>query len=356
MRCLCRTRRLKRCNNTSRFGVCHVHRFQPYIAFFALSSVIAVYAGLYEDLIRPMMSRDTEMAESTSDQPRDSSTAAEWPDDPPRISGEPREVVIGGNGLLSVLIEKGRWSSPRWSMRERFALSDLVSILNGNSVRRIYEFYSEGVSAGLQEYPFTNNIVGTPIATIVDALVTDLDADNVDEIVLFVIHEIHGLHEDGLISFLVLNGEGEILQTAPLPTRVSELPISHVGNYSAYRHLGMLFDNISTSRIPVAFVNRVAVDTSTTHLIAFAWTIDSACYVCPHVSQIERYRFTESELQPVGDPEWWIYHAGDPFGDDATMVSDFLEIEEFFAEWNLPPFQEMVDSAPMDTIATSRRD
>ena len=88
-------------------------------------------------------------------------------------------------------------------MRRRFALSDLVSILNGNSVRRIYEFYSEGVSAELQEYPFTD-IVGAPIATVVDALVTDLDADNVDEIVLFLTHQIHGLHEDGLISFLVL--------------------------------------------------------------------------------------------------------------------------------------------------------
>lgn len=55
MRCLGRTKnRFAQCKNHTRFLFCKHHWFQPVTAIFAVFSVIAVFAGLFQDLYRPI--------------------------------------------------------------------------------------------------------------------------------------------------------------------------------------------------------------------------------------------------------------------------------------------------------------
>lgn len=56
MRCLGRTKNARRCKNEalSRYAFCRQHRFQPWLAFFAVVSVLGVFFGLYRDAIEPL--------------------------------------------------------------------------------------------------------------------------------------------------------------------------------------------------------------------------------------------------------------------------------------------------------------
>jgi len=55
MKCLGRKKGFKRCQNQGRM-FCRHHRFQPWIAIFTVCTVAACFAGLYQDLIRPVFS------------------------------------------------------------------------------------------------------------------------------------------------------------------------------------------------------------------------------------------------------------------------------------------------------------
>jgi len=54
MRCIGITKAIKRCKNNCRFFYCRVHRWQLFTGFFTLCVIIAVYAGLYQDLWKPL--------------------------------------------------------------------------------------------------------------------------------------------------------------------------------------------------------------------------------------------------------------------------------------------------------------
>lgn len=54
MNCLGLKKNLRRCRNKTNFGFCRHHRFQPFVFIFTISSIIGVYAGLFQDLIRPV--------------------------------------------------------------------------------------------------------------------------------------------------------------------------------------------------------------------------------------------------------------------------------------------------------------
>lgn len=54
MQCLGRKKDFKRCGNNASFLFCRHHKFQPYVLVFTISSVIGVYAGIFQDVIKPL--------------------------------------------------------------------------------------------------------------------------------------------------------------------------------------------------------------------------------------------------------------------------------------------------------------
>jgi len=58
MGCYGITKKGRFCKIETRYPFCLYHRFQPFIVLFTLSSILAVYAGLYRDLIAPLCNND----------------------------------------------------------------------------------------------------------------------------------------------------------------------------------------------------------------------------------------------------------------------------------------------------------
>jgi hypothetical protein len=57
MRCLGLTKKRRRCRNEASYLFCRQHRLQPVAWFFLISTVLGLYAGLFQDLIRPLWER-----------------------------------------------------------------------------------------------------------------------------------------------------------------------------------------------------------------------------------------------------------------------------------------------------------
>lgn len=53
MRCFGITNKRMLCRNVSKYPFCKQHRFQPVVLLFTLSSIIGLYAGLWQDFIKP---------------------------------------------------------------------------------------------------------------------------------------------------------------------------------------------------------------------------------------------------------------------------------------------------------------
>ncbi len=49
MRCIGRTRSVRRCGNSARFLLCHHHRYQPLFALLGVAGLFGLPAGIYQD-------------------------------------------------------------------------------------------------------------------------------------------------------------------------------------------------------------------------------------------------------------------------------------------------------------------
>ena len=56
MQCIGRTRKLKRCKNDARIIVCRAHKYQPWTAVLFVLTIIGLLAGLYQDMMKPVLS------------------------------------------------------------------------------------------------------------------------------------------------------------------------------------------------------------------------------------------------------------------------------------------------------------
>lgn len=54
MQCCGRTKSFVRCKNDVKFLFCKHHRFQPFVVLFSISTVVGLYAGIYQDLVKPL--------------------------------------------------------------------------------------------------------------------------------------------------------------------------------------------------------------------------------------------------------------------------------------------------------------
>jgi len=56
MQCIGRTKKLKRCKNDARIIVCRTHKYQPWTVVLFVLTTIGLLAGLYQDLMKPVLS------------------------------------------------------------------------------------------------------------------------------------------------------------------------------------------------------------------------------------------------------------------------------------------------------------
>lgn len=56
MQCIGRTKKLQRCKNAARVIVCKTHEYQPWTALLFVLTIIGLLAGLYQDLLKPVLS------------------------------------------------------------------------------------------------------------------------------------------------------------------------------------------------------------------------------------------------------------------------------------------------------------
>ena len=98
-RCIGRTKALKRCRDSARWLFCWRHRWQAFVLAFAVLGVIAVFAGLSRDLVKPLFEGDSSEAEvQSSELPVSNRTA----DTQPNPSSAP--VTSPGTGTLDVQV------------------------------------------------------------------------------------------------------------------------------------------------------------------------------------------------------------------------------------------------------------
>lgn len=56
MQCIGITKKLSRCKNATGFFFCRTHRLQPLALLLSISTIIGLYAGIYQDLVKPLTS------------------------------------------------------------------------------------------------------------------------------------------------------------------------------------------------------------------------------------------------------------------------------------------------------------
>ena len=99
MRCLGRTQTLRQCRRECNFLFCRDHRLQPMGAVLAVLSVIGLFAGLYQDLWKPLISSRQERITQALVSPRKDTWWGVWKTEKRPFKGahlEIRETTSGG--------------------------------------------------------------------------------------------------------------------------------------------------------------------------------------------------------------------------------------------------------------------
>ena len=103
MRCIGRTRKMRRCGNSARFLVCHHHRYQLWTALFSVVGAFGLLAGIYQDAWKPFF--HGEQPPSSIHEP---TTISSQGDHSPVLNAG-RDAVVGAGAIRPV---EERASSP----------------------------------------------------------------------------------------------------------------------------------------------------------------------------------------------------------------------------------------------------
>lgn len=251
---------------------------------------------------------------------------------------------------LQVHVEAERNSALSWGGSRNIdrseQLSDLVTISRNGTILAMYSLMNIGNSSRFKDYPTTMNLFEQPSPTNIEPYVLDLDNDGNDEVVLKVTNKEQGLHADGFIACLILNSQGEVVASAPLPLDLPELPMTNP--YSAYRTLGNLVDKKGGRSWPVSYTNYVGIKKlEGKNILLFGWVLDSACFMCPHVQQIDAYIYEQGQLVQINDHYmfWYSTYPKEPAECNFTEFStDVEQLVNFLGENNLPSLKDMIEN------------
>jgi hypothetical protein len=331
MRCLGITKQKKRCRNHATFLYCARHVWQPASGVVLLGSLVAFYAGLFQDLIKPIYE-----ARALSDRLR-------------------RPV--------SVEIKKDRRQAGVWENDDdpTKGKSDVVTIFLDRQPVKSFEFYQNAKDQRFKDYPGTFPLADFYIPTEAAAFVIDLDDDGASEIVIKLSNQLYSLHHDQQVNLLVYNAVGELLARTPYPREIPGLAPQVLAPYSAYKTTAAVREELSGVIQSATFANDVNIFVRDgQQRIQISWVIDNASYVGPHLHQVEEFAFIDGKLEPLAAPRlfvsegWTAAAAGKPLGSTREALA-------FLQQHNLPPFSAMlkeagratpsVQAAPPDTSA-----
>jgi hypothetical protein len=330
MRCCGITKKFTRCQNrVGRYPFCRHHRYWPLYVLFSLSTILGLYAGLWQDLFFPLRSwfriSNTSVRLSIEVQ-EDRSRIPSWLKHVPEITKQ----------------------KPEWETEEsQKPLPDSLIIKQSTKLIGYYEFLIEGKSKELNEYPGPDYLHQQAQPARVFAQVVDLDEDGKDEVFVIITSKKYLLHPTGINAAFIINNKGVIVASTPLPQSIPYLDIKEAGVYSAYKQHGIIIDDTSNTKFETAFINNASIlETPQGKKLLFAWIIDSSCYGGEHVFQVDLYTYNQGQLQLIDHvPRFWYGEA--EFECDKYSMKIFRteleEVKSFFRNNNMGNMDEIME-------------
>lgn len=287
MRCIGITKNHTRCKNRTAFLFCRKHIFQPFAFAFTILSIIGIFAGAYQDFLKPLRSFAKELFAPTT--------------------------------KISLVLEQDRVKQPNWSTSETAdELSDLITISDNSGFSRSYEFYHVGKSQKINDYPSTSFSFENAIPTLAKSAIIDIDGDGDDEALIWLENKAYplSLHRDQMIDFVLIESNGHIAAKTPMPHTYADFAVHNDNPYSAYQVPAVLLDKISNQRLAISFCNlsQVIYNNGKPFLV-FGWILDNSCFACEHVFQIDIFQYDGTKLQIVNHFPLFLY-SGDTTTDD----------------------------------------
>lgn len=291
---------------------CSRHRAAAVGGIVLSVSALSLWAGLFQDLFKPMMEHWQQVAELR--QP------------------------------LAVEIKTGRTTGAQWEAQDKMFVGepDLVTLLLNRVPVKTLEVAHTAKDQRFRDYPPTAPLTYHQIPTNVRYQVLDLDDDDIPEVVLTLTNQLYSLHDDRLINVLIVDPRGRLLSGTPVPPEVEGLRTGALSPYSAYRSTGVMKDLISGDTTPVTFANGFAVQIEGKRkLLRFSWVVDSASFVSEHLHVTQSFVFSDGRLQPSGAPQLYISGLWEQPWVDETPVT-LAEAQKFLDDNNMPTFSTMM--------------
>lgn len=252
-----------------------------------------------------------------------------------KFTGKVNQQNIDKRSDGKQVVYKIESNRPRIVGGENYLSDFLVLSKNGQNIAS-YEFYHEGKSSSLYEYPGVAHAFERKAATAIHVEDVDFGGQNGKMLLLLLSHREMFTHPDQLIDFLIVDYEGKILASAPSPDKENFLGIKRVSPYSAFDKVAILYDKISGNRQPINFVNKV--DVQNDKRICFGWRVDNDCYACPAVFQEENYKVEDRKLVKVSGPEWYLCEG------DNRREMPVDEVRNYIIEHDQGSFDDIVNS------------
>jgi hypothetical protein len=272
MRCSGITKSTKRCKNAARFLVCSKHWWQPFSGIVLLISTVGVWAGLFQDLIKPLTewsARDSELKKP-----------------------------------LAVEIKSNRRSTPEWlnDTDPKAGEPDIITILLDRRPVRTLEIYHSVKDQRYRDYLPTSPLTDFKIPTTAEYKIADLDGDKIPEIILLLSNQIYSLHPDMLISVLIFNPRGELIAKAPYPSKIEGLNVMELTPYSAFQSTGVMYDAITNTPEPISYANGFDIlKRDKGYVLQFSWIVDNRSYVDQHLHQVQEMAFRNGRLEMLSE-------------------------------------------------------
>lgn len=309
MQCFGLTKNKKRCRNHTNFIFCKKHSWQPISAIIFISGLLGTFAGLFQDLLKPIMDaheRENELKE-----------------------------------LVSVEVEKNRRLIPEWENNTDPTLSksDVVTILSARQPIKSLEIYHMAKDKKFKDYPATAPLAESFIPTEVHYQVLDLDNDGSDEIILVFNNQLYSLHYDKQINILIFNGKGEMISKTPYPNIIPGLNLKVHNPYSAYKTTAVMLDAISEKSYSTTFSNDFnIINKNNKKILQFSWVIDNAPYTSTHMHQVEEFTYERGKLIPTQNYPQLYINDGWENAMTGKIINSLTEANDFLKKNNLPSF------------------
>ena len=252
---------------------------------------------------------------------------------------------------IQIKIERNRKIVPSYIENETILpieneKPDLLTLIRNNKILSSFEIYQKGNTSSLNEYPFTTLLYQEYIPTEIKELYEgDINKDGKIEYIFQVTNKLYGVHYDTLKSILIINSEGQLIDSAltPRAKELNSLNITNQNPYSAYNITGVMKNNINQQYYAINFTNDFTIIKRNNEIVLqYAWVIDNAPYYSENgrLFQIEEFKLNNNRLISEGSP--MLLHSNSWEVKDGNVIT-IPEAKEFLDANNQPSFQELIN-------------